>query len=194
MSGLNSPSGRQAAGLRLPVVIPARDEAEVIGQALSSLFAQAYDGPLHIVLVDDHSTDGTAMLARAAAEKSGRTANLTVMSAPTLKPGWSGKIAAQVAGVTRAAGEMPQAKWFLLTDADIAHGAGMLKRLVAKAENEDRHLVSLMVLLKAGGFAAKLLIPAFVFFFQKLYQGKIWHLLEIVFGTNLNISQIDLQH
>ena len=91
------------------------------------------------------------------------------MSAPTLKPGWSGKIAAQVAGVTRAAGEMPQAKWFLLTDADIAHGAGMLKRLVAKAESEDRHLVSLMVLLKAGGFAAKLLIPAFVFFFQKLY-------------------------
>src|SRR5579871_1472201 len=58
---------------RVAVVIPARNEADVIGRALGSLAAQDYAGPFQILLVDDHSTDGTAEAARATG-----AANVTV--------------------------------------------------------------------------------------------------------------------
>src|SRR5262245_26785151 len=44
-------------------VVPARNEAEVIEQSLSSLLAQDYLGPFSIVLVDDQSSDDTAAVA-----------------------------------------------------------------------------------------------------------------------------------
>jgi len=56
-----------------------------------------------------------------------------------------------------------------LTDADIEHDPGNVRRLVFKAEAEGRHLVSLMVKLRCESVWERLLIPAFVFFFQKLY-------------------------
>ncbi len=40
-------------------IVPARDEAEVIGAAMASLVAQDYPGAFRIVLVDDGSSDGT---------------------------------------------------------------------------------------------------------------------------------------
>ena len=52
---------------RVTVVIPARDEADVIGPNLASLLHQDYPGPLSVIVVDDHSSDATAAVARAAA-------------------------------------------------------------------------------------------------------------------------------
>ena len=46
------------------VVVPARDEAPLIGQTLRSLLAQDYAGPLRIIVVDDGSSDGTGAIAR----------------------------------------------------------------------------------------------------------------------------------
>src|SRR5271157_5538829 len=57
----NSPAPAVAA------VIPARDEAGTIGQAVQSLLASRYAGPLRVFVVDDHSSDGTAEVARKAA-------------------------------------------------------------------------------------------------------------------------------
>jgi hopene-associated glycosyltransferase HpnB len=57
----------------------------------------------------------------------------------------------------------------LLTDADIVHGAGNLRELVSRCETEDYDLVSLMVRLHCRSLWERLLIPAFVFFFFKLY-------------------------
>jgi cellulose synthase/poly-beta-1,6-N-acetylglucosamine synthase-like glycosyltransferase len=59
--------------------------------------------------------------------------------------------------------------YFLFTDADIEHHSTNLKELVTKAEKENLALTSLMVLLRCDSFWEKFLIPAFVFFFQKLY-------------------------
>jgi hopene-associated glycosyltransferase HpnB len=59
--------------------------------------------------------------------------------------------------------------YFLLTDADIEHHPSNLRRLVAKAEAQKLDLVSIMVRLRCQSFWEQLLIPAFVFFFQKLY-------------------------
>jgi hopene-associated glycosyltransferase HpnB len=72
-------------------------------------------------------------------------------------------------GVARAEVTAHGAKYFLLTDADIVHAPSALRRLVAKAEAENLALASLMAKLDARGFWGSLLIPAFVYFFQKLY-------------------------
>jgi hopene-associated glycosyltransferase HpnB len=57
----------------------------------------------------------------------------------------------------------------LLTDADIVHDPGNLRELVSRCETEGYDLVSLMVRLHCRSLWERLLIPAFVFFFFKLY-------------------------
>jgi hypothetical protein len=72
--------------------VPARNEAETIGESLRSLLAQDYPGEFSVILVDDHSTDGTADLARAAAEAVGASGRFRVVYARSLPPGWTGKL------------------------------------------------------------------------------------------------------
>lgn len=150
-------------------VIPARNEATVIGRSLRSLLTQDYPGRLSVILVDDLSRDGTAELARNAAAETGRPERLTIVATDPLAPGWTGKLWSMAQGLRRAEEVAPEARYVWLTDADVEHEGTALRQLVAKAEAGGRDLVSLMVLLRSDGFWAGLLIPAFVFFFQKLY-------------------------
>jgi hopene-associated glycosyltransferase HpnB len=150
-------------------IVPARDEAEVIGRALGSVLAQDYPGRLHTFLVDDHSSDGTADQARAAARASARGGRFQLVRARALPPGWTGKLWALAEGLSRAQEDLPEARYLWFTDGDIAHDPTTLRRLVAKAEAERLDLVSLMAALSCRGFWERLLIPPFVFFFQKLY-------------------------
>jgi hopene-associated glycosyltransferase HpnB len=150
-------------------VVPARDEAAYVGQALASLLAQDYRGELTIVLVDDHSTDATRRIAESLRFSAGADRRLEVIAALALPPGWSGKLWAVASGLRHTEELTPAAPYVLLTDADIAHAPDNLARLVAKAEAERLDLVSLMVRLCCAGFWERLLIPPFVFFFQKLY-------------------------
>jgi len=149
---------------RVTAIIPARNEEEVIGSALSSVLA--HDG-IRVVLVDDHSADDTRDRARAAAR--GREDRLTIVSPPPLPAGWSGKLWALKAGIAAATEIDPNAEWFLLTDADIAHRAGSLNRLAARAAAEGRDMASLTARLDDRGFWGAQLIPAFIFYFQMLY-------------------------
>jgi hopene-associated glycosyltransferase HpnB len=150
-------------------VVPARNEAEVIGRTISSLVHQDYSGELALILVDDHSADGTALVAQDAAKEAGQADRLTVIGSRPLPAGWTGKLWALSEGLRHAAVAKPQAAFVWFTDADIEHDPQSLRRLVTKAEREDRDLVSLMVLLNCEGFWEKLLIPPFVFFFAMLY-------------------------
>jgi hopene-associated glycosyltransferase HpnB len=151
-------------------VIPARDEADVIGDAVGSLLAQDYAGRLDIVIVDDHSSDGTAEVARAAAAAAGAADRVTVIQAAPVPAGWTGKLWAVRQGTTVAAEMRPD--YLLLTDADIVHASDNLRRLVARAEGDGYDLVSLMVRLHCRGLWERLLVPAFVFFFFKLYPPR----------------------
>ena len=151
-------------------VIPARDEADIIGGAVASLLAQDYAGRLDIVIVDDHSTDGTADVARAAAAEAGAADRVTIVSAAPVPRGWTGKLWAMRQGTAIAAAMRPD--YLLLTDADIVHSPDNLRRLVARSESGDYDLVSLMVRLHCRGFWERLLVPAFVFFFFKLYPPR----------------------
>ncbi|MGB5962665.1 MAG: glycosyltransferase [Coleofasciculaceae cyanobacterium] len=154
------------------VVIPARNEAELLPTTLRSLFHQDYKGTFSIILVDDHSTDDTAMVAQKIAEDLNKTEQLNLISAQPLPPSWTGKLWAIEEGIQYSKTLTPQPDYFLLTDADIEHDPANLRQLITKAQQEDLDLVSLMVLLRCQSFWEKLLIPAFVFFFQKLYPFR----------------------
>jgi hopene-associated glycosyltransferase HpnB len=142
------------------VVIPARDEAPLIGQTLRSLLAQDYAGTMRIVLVDDGSRDGTGDIARAIGDP-----RLTVLSGTARPAGWSGKLWA----IRQGLAELADAPMILMTDADILHDPRHLSALVSQAEHRDYDLVSEMVELSCDSPAERALVPAFVFFFQLLY-------------------------
>ena len=142
-------------------VIPARNEAASIGATVVSLLKQDYPGALRIVLVDDESDDGTAAAALGAAAGDER---LEVVQGTPTPPGWTGKLWAVAQGVANA-----DARYLLLTDADIGYRADALSGLVARAEAEQLVLNSLMARLACESLAERFAIPAFVFFFQMLY-------------------------
>lgn len=148
-------------------VVPARNEADVIAQSISSLMRQDYPGSLSIVLVDDGSEDGTAAKALAAAG-GGDGTRLQVLRGSALPAGWTGKLWAQQQGVQHAT-QSGEPDYLLLTDADIGHAPDALRSLVARAERDGLVLVSLMAELSCRSWAERFLIPAFVFFFQMLY-------------------------
>jgi hopene-associated glycosyltransferase HpnB len=152
---------------RVAVIVPARNEAAVIGQTIQSLLQQDYNGPVHVFLVDDHSSDGTAEIARRTAAEAGLADRLTIVQAGPLLEGWTGKLWALSEGVEAATSFCADHYWF--TDADVVHEPENLSRLLARAETGDFDLVSQMVKLHCESLAERMLIPAFVFFFFKLY-------------------------
>jgi len=165
----------KAADLTLPavcVVIPARNEAAVLPRSLASILYQTYLGQMDVILVDDQSDDGTSAVALHTAELLGRCSQLQILPGTTLPSGWSGKLWAMAQGVRRAELLDPAPKYLLFTDADISHDPGNLARLVARAEAQQLSMVSLMVHLRCSSFWERWLIPAFVFFFQKLYPFR----------------------
>ncbi|MBD2252248.1 glycosyltransferase [Nostoc parmelioides] len=155
---------------KICAVIPARNEAELIPMSLRSLLLQDYPGDFHIFLVDDQSTDGTAAFAEGVAHAVDKAQQLHIVPGESLPPGWSGKLWAVEQGIQQAKTFAPD--YFFLTDADIEHDVSNLRRLVAKALQEDLNLASVMVKLRCDSFWEKFLIPAFVFFFQKLYPFR----------------------
>ncbi len=154
------------------VIIPARNEAKLLQVTLNSLLNQDYPGNLKIILVDDHSRDNTGLVAKSTAQQSENFTKLEVISAADLPSGWTGKLWAINQGINYAKQQIIAPDYFLLTDADIEHSSTNIRQLVAKAEQENLALVSLMVKLQCETLAEELMIPAFVFFFQKLYPFR----------------------
>ena len=180
-------------------IVPARNEAATIAQTLSSLFHQTYPGKFSFILVDDHSEDATAQIAHRVAQELNAESKIAILSAAPLPAGWAGKLWALNEGVIHSLGSTatlgcapttslspgvpttsrttvnnlcaaPNYYWF--TDADITHAPGTLQHLVAAAEHNDLDLTSLMVLLQAKNLPERALIPAFLFFFLKLYPPR----------------------
>jgi len=162
-------------------VVPARNEAEIIGRAVTGLALQDYPGEFSVVVVDDHSEDSTASIARTAAEENGAGERVSIVSASNLPADWTGKLWALNEGVSSFAApqngepasdhaKAPAYYWF--TDADVTHAPDTLRRLVGEAEREKLDLCSLMVLLQAKTLPERALIPAFVYFFLMLYPPR----------------------
>jgi hopene-associated glycosyltransferase HpnB len=145
----------------ITALIPARNEAGVIGKTLSSLQAQGHD--LAIVLVDDRSTDESAAVAEAIGGQ-----NLRILSGEALPPGWSGKLWALEQGFRHV--DTPLT---LLIDADIELQLGIVVELRQKLKEGAFHFISLMAQPRMVSFWERLLMPAFVYFFKMLYPFRL---------------------
>lgn len=153
MEGVN----RDVAPDEITVLIPARNEAEVIQHTLQSVIEQ---GPgLKIVLVDDSSEDATVEKARQM-----RIADLRIIQSAPLPPGWSGKLWALEQGRLHVA-----TPYTLLLDADIELARGVIAALREKMHREGIPFVSLMAMPSMSSGWEKMLMPAFVHFFKVLY-------------------------
>ncbi len=143
------------------VLVPARDEEDYLPRTLPALLAQDYPRAFRVLVVDDRSTDGTAAAARAAGAE--------VVAGSELPPGWVGKVWALEQGL--AAAGAPE--YLLLTDADILHAPGSLRRLVAESEASRLALNSRMALLRAESGWERLLVPPFLLFFNLLFPMRL---------------------
>jgi hopene-associated glycosyltransferase HpnB len=168
---VETPSPEQVSAIRkrIVAVVPARNEAAVMARSVSSLLSQT-GLLLQVIVVDDSSTDATAEIAKKAAADLGASARLEVLAGKPLPARWSGKLWAVQQGIDAAMKFSPD--YLLLTDADIEHSPDNVARLTSLAEQNDVDLASFMVKLHCESVAEKLLIPAFVFFFFKLYPPK----------------------
>lgn len=138
--------------LELTVIIPARDEEQSIGDCLRSLVAQseeifALGRDWELIVVDDHSTDRTAEIARG-------FAGVTVLAAGKLQPGWTGKANAVWTAAQRASG-----RWLLFTDADTIHEPGDLRRAMHEAERHKAGVLSYSPRQLVSGLAQRALMP-----------------------------------
>jgi hopene-associated glycosyltransferase HpnB len=151
------------------IVIPARNEADLIGASMRSLLRQDYPGPVTLIVVDDDSSDETAAVVNAAAEEARAGTQVSVITSHGLPPGWTGKLWAVNQGVAAAEVLQIRPDYILLTDADIVHAPDTLAWLVSKALAGGLALTSLLAKLRCESLAERAHVPAFVFFFQMLF-------------------------
>jgi glycosyltransferase involved in cell wall biosynthesis len=138
--------------MRLSVIVPARNEADVLRPCLESLLAQSEEGfavgdDWELLLVDDGSTDATRSIALA-------FAGVTVLDPAPLESGWTGKANAVWTAAKKARGE-----WLLFTDADTVHQAGDLQRAIHEAEHAHVVMLSYSPKQLVTGFWQSALMP-----------------------------------
>ncbi len=159
---LDSSDGSPDAALSdITVLIPARNEAEVIAKTLLSLKTQGQDFP--IIMVDDRSTDGTVRVAQAIGMK-----NLRILSGDPLPADWSGKLWALEQGFRYV-----NTPLVLLIDADIELRPDIVQELSRKLREDGLQFISLMAQMRMARFWERLLMPAFVYFFKMLYPFRL---------------------
>jgi hopene-associated glycosyltransferase HpnB len=147
--------------INITVLIPARNEAGVIKTTLAGVKAQGEHIP--VILVDDRSTDGTALAAESADMK-----RLRIIPGELPPEGWSGKLWALEQGFRHVHTDL-----LLLLDADIELKPGILWALRRKMQEDDLQLISLMAALRMIGFRERLFMPAFIYFFKMLYPFRL---------------------
>jgi glycosyltransferase involved in cell wall biosynthesis len=138
--------------MRLSVIVPARNEADVLRPCLESLLAQSEAGfavgeDWELLLVDDGSTDATRSIALS-------LSSLTVLDPDPLKPGWTGKANAVWTAARKARGE-----WLLFTDADTIHTPGNLERAIHEAQHAQVVMLSYSPRQVVTGFWQRALMP-----------------------------------
>jgi glycosyltransferase involved in cell wall biosynthesis len=135
-------------------VVPARNEEANLERCLRSIVAQQ-GIPFEVIVIDDHSSDGTRALAEQFATASADSPRVFVIEARSPLPeGWTGKANALWTGVRLARGE-----WLLFTDADTEHMAGSLACAVAEAGQRGVDLLSLSPEQEVEGFCERVLMP-----------------------------------
>src|ERR1700723_2384198 len=142
--------------LELTVIVPARNEQDCLPACIHSLLAQseeifALGVDWELLVVDDHSTDGTRPIAEQIAAGS---PGLTVLQAPKLEKGWTGKASAIWSAAKRARG-----RWLLFTDADTIHEPGDLRRAIHEATRHKAGMLSYSPRQVVSGLWQRAMMP-----------------------------------
>ncbi len=138
--------------MRLTVIVPARNEADVLRPCLESLLAQSEPGfalgnEWELLVVDDGSTDETRSIALS-------LPGVTLLDPDPLQPGWTGKANAVWTAAAKARGE-----WLLFTDADTVHMPGDLSRALHEAQHARVVMLSYSPRQVVSGFWQRALMP-----------------------------------
>jgi len=148
----------------LCIIIPARNEEKYIGETIKSILSQ--DVEKFVLIVDDNSTDSTTEKAFKTFKKN-KFSQFKIINALKLPKDWSGKVWALKQGVDWA--NKKRFSHFLFIDSDIALKKDIVKRTLHYMNDKKLTMISLMAKLKCQSFWEFLLIPSFIYFFQKLY-------------------------
>jgi glycosyltransferase involved in cell wall biosynthesis len=138
--------------IELTVIVPARNEEDCLGACLESLVSQSEDilelgKDWELIVVDDHSSDQTAAIARG-------FSGVTLMEAAKLEHGWTGK-----ANAIWTAAKHARGRWLLFTDADTVHEPGNLRRAMHEAERHKAGVLSYSPRQIVGGLVQRSLMP-----------------------------------
>ena len=144
---------------QISVLIPARNEAERLGPCLSTLSDSDYP-ILEILVLDDHSTDGTAELIQQRAKGDPR---IRLINGKPLPAGWVGKPWACHQLSHEAKGD-----YLLFVDADTRFSDITVAHSINVAEKEKADLVSLWPYQESCTWGEHLVIP-FVHLFILFY-------------------------
>jgi chlorobactene glucosyltransferase len=150
------------------VIVPARNEAHNIGRCVRSILSTTYPN-LELIIVDDSSTDGTAQIAREAAERDPRA---RIVTSPPLPDGWFGKQWACATGAKIARGSVLQ-----FTDADTIHGADLVTRSMNAMRQNRAQLFSVAGRQELGGF------------WEKVIQPQIFTILSMRYGGTESVTR-----
>lgn len=137
-------------GYEVSVLIPARNEEANIRATLESVLANR-GVDLEVIVLDDHSTDGTAEIV---GEFAARDSRVRLEFAPPLPAGWCGKQHACHVLAQRASSPL-----LVFMDADVRLAPDALERMMAFMQQNDVMLASGVPWQQLGTFSERLLIP-----------------------------------
>jgi chlorobactene glucosyltransferase len=137
-------------GPPVSVIIPARNEARTIETVVRSVLASTYR-QLELLVVDDRSTDDTALLVGGLAARDTR---VRLIHGEPLPDGWYGKPWACAQGARAAAGAI-----LLFTDADTRHEPELIGRAVGALEAEWVDLVTVSPHQRCVTFWERVIMP-----------------------------------
>ena len=149
------------------IVIPARNEARNVERCVRSVLATTYPS-FEIIVIDDHSTDGTGDIVRSIADGDSR---LHIVNAPELPAGWFGKQWACATGASQAKGEI-----VVFTDADTWHAPDLLSRVVNAMRQRDADLFSLAGTQETHSF------------WERVVQPQVFALLLLRYGGTEHVT------
>ncbi|MBN1218262.1 MAG: glycosyltransferase [Anaerolineae bacterium] len=132
------------------ILIPARNEAAVIGPTILRLLAQTYPH-FEIILLDDNSTDATAALAHTAG---GNDPRLKILTGKPLPVDWLGKNWACHQLAQAANGE-----WLIFTDADVSWSPNALTALLSAIRHTRADLLTVWPTQHTVTWAERLVVP-----------------------------------
>jgi glycosyltransferase involved in cell wall biosynthesis len=149
---------------RVTVIVPARNEEGDLEATVRSVLAQ--DGvELEVIVINDHSTDGTgAIIDRLAAEDP----RVRPMHNPPPRKGWLGKANAMAHGAAAAMGD-----YIVFTDADITHKPGCCLAAVREMQDHQLALLSMMPLFIWETIWENAAAPAFLLAMTNFLSGPI---------------------